>query len=491
MKALMLFSVLVLAGLAVGQPIEGPYIVLEAGGGTVLKDPHITLRADSLADIFYVQNSGDSDAVRLVSFSLVSEEVVSGPEVLFQEAGWAQDITDVENQTDGSWAAAILSASGGYSVLWALIATPNETSATELDHSSCAGEWCSWLQAESISSRIGGGWLANWIWGMITDIYYEPAFFPKVAFFDGTNLESTLEASSQSFLYGPTGIQTISFAPDTVFVLLSQIEGFGWVEGSLLKIVPPLEDPYGEFERALPCTWNNLRFERTHEGRLLVFSGVDGWYPEYPHPRIVEVDTTGNCLELYALPLDRDPDAIAWHPDYGFAALLVYSARIMLARVDTNGVEVQPLGVFWEATEGNRIVEANLAIAEDGRVVVLWIELDETNAAVLKIGAVGWDTFLGVEQTRAEVIPEKISLSAYPNPFNMTATISFELPRAREIRIRIYDVTGREVRELVKGMQTAGDHELRYDASGLASGIYFVRLTAGDLAVTTKALLIK
>jgi hypothetical protein len=496
MRQSFLFWVLALPVLAFGQPIEGPYVVLGGEEGVFLNNPHVCMFGDSLSDIFFLQHAGDVVTVCRARFDLASHELASGLDSLLQQQmGWTSSITNVQKQFDGIWAMAIFSHFGWREYL-ALILIGNEdaVATTELAHVYCDDPEnpysCSWIQDLGITRRIEDGWIAGWILGATMGPYYEPGFFPYLTFFGGSGSEDSVEVRSQSFLYGPTGVRAISLSPDSVLVLLSQVEDYGWIVGSAMEIMSRFEDPSVQREVVLACTHNNLDFRRTHAGRLLVFSGTHE-YPEYPHPRIVEVDTTGNCIELCTLPLDHDPDAIAWHPDYGFAALLMHPTLIVLARVDTSGVEVQPLGVFWEATQGYRIAEANLVIANDGRVVVLWTELDESNAVVMKIGAVGWDTFLGVEKDQAKPVPERISLSAYPNPFNMTTTISFELARTGEIHIRIYDVMGREVGRLIEGMRPAGHHELRYDASGLASGIYFVRLTAGDLTVTKKLMLLK
>jgi len=495
MRYSLLFCVMALPVMVFAQPIEGPFVVLEAGQGTPLKNVHVASRGDSLADIFFVHNQNGVDEVRAASFSFVSHELVSGPEVLFQEEGWRQDITDVENQTDGSWAAVLYSTEGYWGVITTLAATDNDTSTTELERGYCGGEYFrSWVLPHGVNERTGGGWVVTWTRMECNWPFYEDTEFPQIAFFRDTNPEVTVGVYEEACLFGPPAARTVCLAPDTVLVLLSGDENFPWLDGSMLKVVSrtgpanPCDPLEGEAE--LSCTGINLDFRRTNGGRLLVFSGTHDW-PEYPHPRIVEVDTAGNCVELCTLPFDRDPDAIAWHPDCGFAALLVHPARIMLARVDTNSVEVQPLGIFWEPTDGNRVAEANLAIASDGRVVVVWIELDETNAAVLKIGAVGWDTFLGVEESRAKVIPEKITLSAYPNPFNMTTTISFDLRHAEKTSLVVYDVTGRRVRELASEFFEAGSHQLKFDGSGLASGIYFVRLEAGGFTISQKLLLLK
>ncbi|HUN65617.1 MAG TPA: T9SS type A sorting domain-containing protein [Bacteroidota bacterium] len=79
----------------------------------------------------------------------------------------------------------------------------------------------------------------------------------------------------------------------------------------------------------------------------------------------------------------------------------------------------------------------------------------------------------------------------YPNPFNPTTTIHFEIPKESPVRLSIFDILGREVAQLVDGRKAAGSYDLPFDASKLASGIYFYRLSAGDFTDTKKMLLLK
>ena len=79
----------------------------------------------------------------------------------------------------------------------------------------------------------------------------------------------------------------------------------------------------------------------------------------------------------------------------------------------------------------------------------------------------------------------------YPNPFNHQATISFDLPVAGDISLKVFDITGREVTTLVNGQSSPGQHEVVWDAERVASGVYFVRLEAGKFAQTRKILLVK
>jgi hypothetical protein len=79
----------------------------------------------------------------------------------------------------------------------------------------------------------------------------------------------------------------------------------------------------------------------------------------------------------------------------------------------------------------------------------------------------------------------------YPNPFNPSTVIRYALPRGSVVRLEVYAVTGELVRTLVQGEQAAGVHEVSFDARGLASGVYFYRIHAGDFVATRTMLLMR
>src|SRR5438128_11005409 len=79
----------------------------------------------------------------------------------------------------------------------------------------------------------------------------------------------------------------------------------------------------------------------------------------------------------------------------------------------------------------------------------------------------------------------------YPNPFNPQTNVEFSVPRISNVTIKIYDINGKEIVKLIDGTVHAGVNRITYDASGLASGIYFYSMKTNEFSETKKMLLIK
>jgi hypothetical protein len=98
----------------------------------------------------------------------------------------------------------------------------------------------------------------------------------------------------------------------------------------------------------------------------------------------------------------------------------------------------------------------------------------------------------GVKGEPGLQVPDKMTLEQnYPNPFNPSTIIRYGLPAKTALTLIVYNMLGQEVATLINGEQEAGFHEVRFDGSGLASGVYFYRLRAGSTVRTEKLLLLK
>ncbi len=89
------------------------------------------------------------------------------------------------------------------------------------------------------------------------------------------------------------------------------------------------------------------------------------------------------------------------------------------------------------------------------------------------------------------VLPQNVTLSGYPNPFNAAMTVSYTLPAAAEVELSVINLLGQTVAELSSGQVAAGVHEVTWDASTLSSGVYFLNLRAGDDMRMEKVMLLK
>jgi subtilisin-like proprotein convertase family protein len=79
----------------------------------------------------------------------------------------------------------------------------------------------------------------------------------------------------------------------------------------------------------------------------------------------------------------------------------------------------------------------------------------------------------------------------YPNPFNPVTKIKYSIPKQAYVLLTVYDILGREVSRSIDGIKPAGNYELTFDGTNLASGVYFYRITAGDFTDIKKMVLIK
>jgi subtilisin-like proprotein convertase family protein len=111
---------------------------------------------------------------------------------------------------------------------------------------------------------------------------------------------------------------------------------------------------------------------------------------------------------------------------------------------------------------------------------------------------VGWgiqfnnQIITGIGNEYNNVLPFKFELCQnYPNPFNPTTTINYSIAKDVFVKIKVYDILGREVVVLVNELRKAGQYSLVMNANGLSSGIYFYKIEAGDFANIKKMMVIK
>jgi parallel beta-helix repeat protein/predicted outer membrane repeat protein len=116
----------------------------------------------------------------------------------------------------------------------------------------------------------------------------------------------------------------------------------------------------------------------------------------------------------------------------------------------------------------------------------------DPDGTIADIGAFFYDHDLFVADFSNTELPDSYTISpAYPNPFNPTTTVSVSLPHPAELNVSVFNVNGQHVATLANGQFNAGSHNLTFDASNLAGGVYFVRASAYDRIDVQKVVLMK
>ena len=137
----------------------------------------------------------------------------------------------------------------------------------------------------------------------------------------------------------------------------------------------------------------------------------------------------------------------------------------------------------------SHIIQPNWGALGGGALKIL---IDDGNDGSIDDSIFVTNELTGVEGRGVGEVPTAFVLRQnYPNPFNPKTTISYELPRTTHVTLKVYDVFGRDIATLVDGVEDAGVKSIAWDATGVASGVYFYRLQAGEFVTTRKMAVIK
>jgi hypothetical protein len=102
-----------------------------------------------------------------------------------------------------------------------------------------------------------------------------------------------------------------------------------------------------------------------------------------------------------------------------------------------------------------------------------------------------WILVTGIRQISSEIPKEFKLYYAYPNPYNPATNIQFSLPKNTDVKLEVFDITGRRISELINKHMEAGTYKTTFEASMFASGVYFYRLTADGFTDIKKMVLLK
>ena len=179
-------------------------------------------------------------------------------------------------------------------------------------------------------------------------------------------------------------------------------------------------------------------------------------------------DTLARADSLYeyqVVATDLDGDTLTYH-------LLIAPAFLS---IDTTSGLIQ--GTPTQADEGDHPVS---------------IEVDDGNGGTAnQIFTLHVQPPLGINQFTNQIPKEFALKQNYPNPFNPTTTIEYDLPKAAQVKIEIYNLLGKRVKTVLNIYKNAGRHKFIFDSNNLASGVYLYRIEAGTYTNSKKMILLR
>ncbi|MDA0750960.1 MAG: T9SS type A sorting domain-containing protein [Bacteroidetes bacterium] len=198
--------------------------------------------------------------------------------------------------------------------------------------------------------------------------------------------------------------------------------------------------------------------------------------------------TSGNNISQ--LPSSNTPP-VAQISSIALPEPVVAPAFIVLSAQNSYDVDGHALNHAWVSSRGDYSFEQDFEpfFTSPGSESI-WLIVDDGLSSDVDRLDVSVLSGVGVEPP---VLPSKIALEkAYPNPFTSATNLAFVLPDARPILIEVTDILGRKVATLLAGeTMAAGYHTVQLNADGLASGMYLIRMEAGDFVAAQHVLLLK
>jgi len=313
---------------------------------------------------------------------------------------------------------------------------------------------------------------------------------------DSLAAEGNFQGKSAKIILSKSGLaQTLPLQPylDTNYVNLS---------GSIANIffrVPSLEALFGQFD-----TTGYGQYVATLMQFYGLMKSLENWYGLYDFQRtvnqeylifqfdtLVTLDSTPVTLRL-DFKLKRLSDEIIF-TDFGNFDCKKFQENITISYLTQIFPPPFPPVVFPLFSQKTYTWFA------PGE----WEVRRETPANTVNLALFGYGTFSIPGRIKELTFPvssikeESPELSGftlgqnYPNPFNPTTTITYQLTEGGNVLLELYNVMGENIRTLVNEEQSAGSYSLNFDASGIASGVYFYKLTSGNISQIKKMTLLR
>lgn len=289
----------------------------------------------------------------------------------------------------------------------------------------------------------------------------------------------------------------VELTPDGGFIIAGESESFPvyTLYGYVIKTDADGDTLWtktygGEFDDAFYCIQPTSDGGYILAGFTTSFGAgmADGW--------LVKIDELGDTLwtRTYGGPNDDYIYSVRQTSDSGYI-LAGWSESYHIGGSDVYIIKTDSLGdITWSGNYGGQGADIGKAIkqtSDDGYIIAgSTSSYGAGNNDVYVIRLLSDET--GVKGYKADLIPGDFELHPnYPNPFNASTTISFELAKPAQVNLSVYDLLGREIAILVDGHLDSGSYERIFYAPDLSSGIYLYRLRVGNGMKTHRMVLLK
>ena len=152
-----------------------------------------------------------------------------------------------------------------------------------------------------------------------------------------------------------------------------------------------------------------------------------------------------------------------------------------------NSTGLQQWIQYYNGTGNSTDFPSSIAVDKSGNVYVT----GSSSGIEYDYATIKYSQSTGINQI-SSIIPEQFSLSQnYPNPFNPVTNLEFGISDLGFVSLKVYDILGKEAAIIVNEKLSTGNYKVEFDGSGLTSGVYFYRLTAGEFTDTKRMMLVK
>jgi len=220
--------------------------------------------------------------------------------------------------------------------------------------------------------------------------------------------------------------------------------------------------------------WEEGYFENVNNIYAVYVLGNYAYLPDRPDDslRIVDVSNASAPFQVSSIYIDEARD-VHVSGDYAYVASSWTGVRVIDI---SDPLNISEVGFFDTKGYAREVYFDEYIYVADGGGGLYILEND----------------FDPVGINNENAFPLSFSLSHnYPNPFNPTTTINYQIPEQSFVTLKVYDVLGSEIETLVDQEKPKGNYEVEFNATNLSSGVYFYRLRAGDFVETKKMVLMK